>query len=75
MKPCRTYEEKWPAYLEGLVSAAEKEKLEEHLASCEECRRTVAELKKTGLLLAGLRPYVLETPVEVLIRAAGRRPR
>lgn len=54
MTPCRTFEERLPAYLEGLVSTAEQQKIDHHLATCDHCRSVLQDLKKTGELLAGL---------------------
>jgi hypothetical protein len=51
---CRDIEKKFSAYLEGIVSSEEKEGLENHLSSCQSCRKALEELKKTVALVKGL---------------------
>ena len=51
---CRDIEKKFSAYLEGVVSSEEKKGLENHLSSCQSCRKTFEELKKTVALVKGL---------------------
>ncbi len=41
------------AYLDGAVSPAEKNVIEEHLENCADCRRELAELEKTVLRIRG----------------------
>ena len=43
---CRDIEKKLSAYLEGIVSSEEKEVVENHLSSCQMCRKAFEELKK-----------------------------
>ncbi|MBA4389950.1 MAG: hypothetical protein C0399_03330 [Syntrophus sp. (in: bacteria)] len=54
MTQCGDIENKLSAYLDGAVSAGEKQLIEEHLADCAHCSATLSELKKTGDLLRSL---------------------
>jgi hypothetical protein len=51
---CKGIKEKLCAYLEGIVSPEEKRIIEEHLPSCPECRKNLADLKKAGELVKNL---------------------
>jgi hypothetical protein len=51
---CTHSREQLSAYLDGVVSAAEKKSIEEHLSQCEDCRLVLAELKKTQEALHNL---------------------
>ncbi len=51
---CKGIKEKLGAYLEGVLSPEEMRIIEEHLPSCPECRRNLADLKKTGELVKDL---------------------
>jgi len=51
---CKGIKEKLCAYLEGIVSPEEKRIIEEHLPSCPECRKNLADLKKTEELVKDL---------------------
>ena len=51
---CKGIKEKLCAYLEGIVSPEEKRIIEEHLPSCPECRKNLADLRKTGELVKDL---------------------
>jgi len=51
---CKGVREKLCAYLEGVVPSEESRIIEEHLNSCPECRRNLADLKKTGELVKDL---------------------
>ena len=51
---CKGIKEKLCAYLEGIVSPEEKRIIEEHLPSCPECRKNLADLKKAGELVKDL---------------------
>jgi len=44
---CPFMKEKLSEYLDGTLPAEDREYVEEHLASCEDCSRTLAELKAT----------------------------
>ncbi len=61
MKNCHDIENLLPLYLEGVLSAAEKHRVEEHLAGCIICRKEMACLQKAGKLVADL-PDVEEPP-------------
>ena len=54
MNPCEDFEKRLPAYQEGLISGLDKKDLEDHLQSCESCRRTLQDLNKTRDLLGRL---------------------
>ena len=41
-------------YLNGMISERERALFEEHLVSCPECRREIAELRKAAVAVAGL---------------------
>jgi hypothetical protein len=51
---CKGLREKLCAYLEGVVSPEESRAIDEHLNSCPECRRNLADLKKMGELVKDL---------------------
>ncbi len=51
---CKGIKEELCAYLEGIVSPEEKRIIEEHLPSCPECRKNLADLKKAGELVKDL---------------------
>ena len=51
---CRDIENKLSAYLEGIVSPKEKEGVENHLSSCQMCRKALEELRRTNALVKGL---------------------
>jgi len=51
---CKDIREKLSAYLEGSVSPEESRLIEEHLNSCQECRTSLADLKKAGELVKNL---------------------
>jgi hypothetical protein len=51
---CRDIQKKLSAYLEGIVSSKEKEGVENHLSSCQTCRKAFEELKRTDALVKGL---------------------
>ncbi len=51
---CKGIKEKLCAYLEGIVSPEEIRIIEEHLPSCPECRKNLADLKKAGKLVKDL---------------------
>ena len=51
---CKDIERKLSAYLEGIVSSEEKKQIENHLSSCQMCRRAFEELKRTVALVKGL---------------------
>ncbi|MEE9911845.1 MAG: DUF2275 domain-containing protein [Deltaproteobacteria bacterium] len=56
MKKCQDIEELLPLYTEGILTDAEKQAVEEHLADCAACRRELACLQKAGQLAANLTP-------------------
>lgn len=51
---CEDREKQLPAYLEGDLSSMEMEELRDHLASCENCRKALEDLKKTNRLVRDL---------------------
>jgi len=51
---CQDREKRLPAYLEEDLSPAEMDDLTEHLASCEDCRKVLEDLMKTGCLVHDL---------------------
>jgi hypothetical protein len=51
---CKDIEKTLSAYLEGIVSSEEKEGVENHLSSCQMCRKAFDELKRTVALVKGL---------------------
>jgi len=51
---CSDIEKQLPAYLEGDLSSVEMEELRDHLASCENCRKALEDLNKTGRLVHDL---------------------
>jgi hypothetical protein len=44
---CNDIQEKLSAYIEGDISSEERMLIDKHLKSCEQCRETLAEMKKT----------------------------
>jgi HEAT repeats/Putative zinc-finger len=63
---CQQLDQSLALYAYGELSAAERGALEEHLASCERCRRTLAELRGLDGLLAEHR--AAEPPPDLLVR-------
>ncbi len=51
---CRDIENHLPAYLEGLLPPEEREKIREHLASCRQCSKALADLKQMETILSDL---------------------
>jgi hypothetical protein len=51
---CKEIDNLLPAYNEDLLPPEEKEGVEAHLAACERCRRSLADLKRSQELLRGL---------------------
>ena len=51
MKKCKDIENDLPLYDEGVLSAARKQAVEEHLAECAACRKELAYLRKTSELM------------------------
>jgi hypothetical protein len=54
MKNCKDIENRLPLYVEDSLSAEEKRAVEEHLKSCPNCAKALAQLQKTGRLVDGL---------------------
>jgi hypothetical protein len=54
MKDCKNVENNLPLYLDDLLSGADKKAVEEHLKSCSQCRKTLAQLSKTQALVSNL---------------------
>ncbi len=54
MNDCDRIEEELPAYLEGLTSAVERRRIEEHLSLCDSCSRSLKELERTRDLVRSL---------------------
>jgi hypothetical protein len=61
MKKCKDIENDLPLYDEGVLSAARKQVVEEHLACCAACRKELACLRKTSEMMDHL-PAVEEPP-------------
>ncbi len=61
MKKCKDIENDLPLYDEGVLSAARKQVVDEHLACCAACRKELAYLRKTSELVDHL-PAVEEPP-------------
>ena len=57
---CKDIEQKLPAYLEGVLSPQEKGLIEEHLASCPQCKKAIEDLEKTEKLIREME--VVEPP-------------
>jgi hypothetical protein len=57
---CKDIEQKLPAYLEGALSPQEKGRIEEHLASCPQCKKAIEDLEKTEKLIREME--VVEPP-------------
>lgn len=54
MSECNILYEKLPAYIEGVLPEVEGREIERHLETCGHCQAVLADLKKTGVILAGL---------------------
>jgi anti-sigma factor RsiW len=57
---CKDVEHNLPKYLEDALSPQEKSLVEEHLAACPQCKKSLAHLEKTGMLLKEME--VVEPP-------------
>ena len=69
--------ERIPAYLDGELAGEEKERLEEHLAVCAQCRDELTALEEVGLLLSEA-PLFSPQPgftARVMVRLAQREAR
>ena len=51
---CKEIDSLLPAYEEGLLTPGEKEGVEAHLAACESCRQSLADLRRAQELVRGL---------------------
>jgi len=51
---CRDIEDSLPAYLEGLLSPEDSARVRDHLASCPQCCKALADLERMGAILSGL---------------------
>jgi hypothetical protein len=51
---CSDIQEKLSAYVEGIVSSEEEMLIDEHLKACQQCSRSLADLKKTLEYVQGL---------------------
>ena len=57
-------------YLEGALSAADRARVEEHLAGCDGCTAFLAQLRPAGRLVAGLAAEEIPAAVKAdLMRA------
>ena len=54
MMNCKNVENNLPLYEDNLLSGVEKKAIEQHLKSCSNCAKTLAQLQKTGRLVEGL---------------------
>jgi anti-sigma factor RsiW len=61
MKTCQNLGKRLSAYQDGEVTAAEKDAIEAHLATCEACRKQHAALQKTYQMLRSL-PEIQPAP-------------
>ncbi len=52
-------------YLEGALPAADRARVEEHLAGCEGCTAFLAQLRTTGRVVAGL--AAVEVPIAIRV--------
>lgn len=55
MKNCKDIENSLPLYAENLLSADEKNAVEEHLKSCAACAKALAQLQRSGMLMQKLK--------------------
>ncbi|MFZ3122694.1 MAG: DUF2275 domain-containing protein [Thermodesulfovibrionales bacterium] len=51
---CNDIQEKLSVYIDGDISSEERMLIDEHLKSCEQCKETLAEMKKTTEYVRGL---------------------
>jgi len=54
MKSCKDIENDLPLYLDNSLSTADKKTVEEHLKSCPQCTKTLAQLSKAATLVNSL---------------------
>ena len=54
MMNCKDVENNLPLYEDNLLSGAEKQAIEQHLKSCSNCEKALAQLQKTGRLVESL---------------------
>lgn len=54
MTNCKDIENNLPLYEDNLLSGAEKQAVEQHLKSCSNCAKALAQLQKVGRLVEGL---------------------
>jgi anti-sigma factor RsiW len=74
---CEKFEDLLPRYAEGDLSTEERGRVDDHMASCERCRESLAfylELETSLASLSGLRPSPVRTAAAVSDRL-GLRPR
>lgn len=71
---CR-YHRRLASYQVGLLSAAERKRLEAHLATCADCRQELADLEATTRLLGRVKPVDAPAPTwgQVQSRLTPRR--
>ena len=70
---CRQAVELVTDYLEGALSAADRERLEGHLAGCPHCTEYLAQMRRTLDALGRIEPETLEPAVQDELVALYRR--
>jgi anti-sigma factor RsiW len=69
--PCNNWNDEWVAHLYEELDPAEESRLEEHIASCAECRLTLEELSASREVLQKASPPVPATPRVVVLKPRG----
>jgi anti-sigma factor RsiW len=70
---CREAVELVTDYLEGALSAADRERLEGHLADCPHCSRYLAQMRRTLDALGRIEPETLDPAAQDELVALYRR--
>lgn len=69
---CRQVVELMTDYLEGTLSAVERERFEQHIAGCDGCRAYLAQMRATGRIVGRLADEPIPEALERDLVAAFR---
>jgi anti-sigma factor RsiW len=69
---CRQVVQLLTDYLDGALTAADRARVEDHLAGCAACTAFLAQLRVTGRVVAGLAALEVPAPLRTELLAAFR---